>query len=228
MSNTKDDFIESLRQARNLNTLNIPSETSVLIPRGVEATRGGPKYHFITLNAVIQLKESIKRTIDPPSTFDVNGLKEITISTYLAEFLYFETCTIHLLALIDSTNLKQYFRLQEVYSCIQLSDRVELLKAVSSQWKINNISKIKSLSGVRNQVAHNLNPVLIKYNDGHKPRQYDDPDLVNAIIDDSNAAMYAISCLYSKYLPKLFGWLEISVTKLPDSSQYVVGWNRSR
>ncbi len=209
-SNTMPDltFIDAMRAARTEGRLQVPEGESILFP--VEPYEN--KHVFIAINSIIKLDHNIKRTIDPPMAFETSPLPEVVLDSFMPRFLYFETITLHLLSLMEARDIHQYFRLQSTYKGVSLKTRVDLIRSATKEQKINNVGKITALAEIRNQIAHNLSPVIIQY-----PKksfmQYDDSDFAKKVTNDLNEAMDGLMQLYARIIPKLILWCEPYLNK---------------
>lgn len=202
-----------IMRAKLAKTLQIPKGKSILFTHGSGKLLDFDTHDFSIINASIESDGKLRHSDKLQTKFYVNDFNKIDLKSYLPKFVYYETVTIHLLSLIHATTLEGYFENQEKYKNVDLNSRTKELRKLAQKCNIKNIGKLYGLLEIRNEIAHNLYPVTIQYNE--KDYVYDDPLLVDAIKKDSKLLMMSLVELYIKYQPKMEVWLERIMSKTP-------------
>lgn len=141
------------------------------------------------------------------SRFMVSNIKKIDSGEFLAQFVYFEAVTLHLLALKEAQDFEQYFRLQQSMAGVSLYERIKLLvnHYISDAQSKKDIKKLTSILEIRNQVAHVLKPSFIKYDNNYSAN--DDQTFVSKITAIMWDAMGALVKEYEQEQNKIATWI---------------------
>lgn len=150
------------------------------------------------------------------SRFIIDNIKKIDSGEFLAQFVYFEAVTLHLLSLKEAQNIEQYFRLQQSMGGVSLYERIKLLinhYIVDDQSK-RDLKKLLNILEIRNQVAHVLKPSFIKFESIYSAN--DDPALVNKITSIMWSAMGTLVNEYEQEQNKMSDWINKINANTPD------------
>ena len=203
-----------LLKAKMSGVLVIPEGKSILIPMGEGLLLQSKTIDFGIINSPVSLSDGRRRNTDKIQVrFHVDMIQKINLDDYLPRFVYFETVTIHLLSLIHADNIGEYYSKQAIYRDVTLMDRVSELRGIAKAKNISSIGKLTGLLEVRNEIAHNLYPIAISYNETTYP--YDDAALVDRIKKDSMLVMRSLLKLYDEYVHKLEGWIQPILDEVP-------------
>lgn len=200
-------------KAKYAGALHIPNGKSILIPTGEGKLLDSKTFDFHIINAPVQDANILKHEDKMQVRFVPDRIKDISLSNYLPYFVYFESVTLHLLALVKANSLDGYFKLQTECRDQDLKDRLDTLRDTAKEKSISGVGKIYALSQVRNELAHNLYPIAIPYN--NKVYMHNGKQLLKLIRDDSWTAMKALIELYSHYTQKMDKWMEPIIQKIP-------------
>lgn len=189
-----DSFTPTQARVQHILTVEGPRDVAI-----------GQEYQFF-------VAEFLRHNLDKSwhmSTFCVYNIETIGIEEFLYRFVYFEAISLHLICLKEAKDIDQYFTLQQYISKTSLSERLNLITGnVLGTEDRSKVNKLKEVLEVRNQVAHSLRPVFIKWN--NKYYRNNSPKLVAEIKNVIWEGMTALVSTYQKEQEKLNDWIPAS------------------
>jgi hypothetical protein len=136
-------------------------------------------------------------------------IRKIDHDEFIRQFLYFEGLTLHLLALYQSSTFLQYISAQRLIGNVSMFNRIKELKSRGLQ-----INSLDSLLKIRNQIAHNITPALIKFNGKYYPPN--DKDFIKMVQDIIEKNVVILVDAYRKEQEKIRLWRDDINAILPE------------